>query len=143
MVAYYTREWAAAAAKLSDSVAGLLMWDLLCTAALTSAPAAFTNLAKASYLVQGDGTPTPRTELLGTLFAPLRAVIEDNVDVPLIVGCQEMPRAEGPLEAALPAGTSVYRHTILLFSAPRDFSRGFVSIWMVWRRLDIICTRSS
>ena len=124
LLGYFATKWpvgdGAAGAAAADSVAGLLLWDLLCTSAVAAAPAAFATLSQPSYLMEaqagggnGDGVRTTkavaREVLLASLAAPLATVLRSHPTAVAIVGCQEMPSEVGPLERALPAGTTVYR----------------------------------
>ena len=122
VVGYYAAKWPAVVAgggnaSLSDSVAGLLLWDLLCADAVAETPAAFATLAEPSYLMEPGGgggrgataVAVAREALLTTLLVPLSNVMSANVGSSVIVGCQEMPSEVGPLESALPPGCNVYR----------------------------------
>ena len=110
VITYYETNWPAdATAELGASVAGLLMWDLMCAAAVAVAPLAFATLVEASYLVKpGTAEPIEKEMLLRTLFYPLSKSVKKNCDASFIIGCQEMPHEEGVLENALPAGMNVY-----------------------------------
>jgi len=109
ILAYYDREWPNAAADLADQVASLLLWDFCCAIAANEGKEAFAVMAKGSYLLQADGvTPTPREDLLRTLFAPLNAAVAKHPEALVIVGCQEMPRTAEALQAAIPAGCTLF-----------------------------------
>eukprot|EP00729_Bicosta_minor_P009601 gene9601-15729_t len=130
LLAYYAAadKWPAAAAAREgegkgegggaelESVAGLLLWDLLCASAVAAEPAAFATLSQPSYLMEASSSSSavafavPREALLASLAKPLASVLESAAGGAVaIVGCQEMPSEVGPLEGALPAGTTVYR----------------------------------
>jgi len=116
ILAYYAKEWPAADESKNVQVACLLLWDLLCAAAVAEAKDAFTELSQTSYLMKktkdGKAIPTPRTDLFSTLFQPLVKLAKSKPKASFIVGCQEMPTEVGAIQDALSASSSkfeVYR----------------------------------
>lgn len=126
IMTWYEKEWASSDSSkpaLNDQVASLLLWDLLCASSVAAAPAAFATMSKASYLLQPDGvTPTPREDLLRSIFGPLAEVKGKHPDCLIIIGCQEMPSGDqAPLLAALPPGCKTHNNLL-----PNSTITGFV-----------------
>jgi hypothetical protein len=108
VIAYYAKEWAAADESKNEQAACLLLWDLLCAAAVAGAKEAFTELSQTSYLMKkvggGKAIPTPRAELFSKLFEPLGKIAKTYPNASFIVGCQEMPTDLTEIKSALPKG---------------------------------------
>jgi len=107
LLRYYA--WAMRSVKADEleQAVGLLLWDLVCTASVATAPDSFLTLSKSSYLVNIDGTAVTRGALFHALAAPMRKVLAEHPGAVMILGCQEMPSEVGPLESALPVGCAV------------------------------------
>ena len=54
ILAYYAKEWPAADESKNVQVACLLLWDLLCAAAVAEAKDAFTELSQTSYVIHNQ-----------------------------------------------------------------------------------------
>lgn len=116
ILSYYGVEWPKADESKSDALACLLLWDLLCAAAVANAADSFTELSQTSYLMKktkgGKAIPTPREDLFQRLFEPLVKVANARPKATIIVGCQEMPSDTDSLKKALASQGSkfeVYR----------------------------------
>lgn len=88
IISFYEAKWPSdAAAELNASVAGLLLWDLMCSAAVALAPLAFATLTEASFLVKSGTTePVAKNMLLRTLFYPLAKSVRNNPVASFIIG---------------------------------------------------------
>lgn len=122
IVAYYVGQFATVAEDKNDALVCLMMWDLLCANAVRTAKQAFEYLSETSYLMEKIKgakmpTPVPRDRLLAAIFEPLGSVYSQNKGATFIVGCQEMPHTDAPLEDALgqikatKGAFTVYRRT--------------------------------
>ena len=99
-------------AELAEQWAALLLFDLVCTHAVTAAREAFEKLARCSYLFESSGEPSLPSLRTQGIVAPLEQVLaRQPKDAICILGCQELSadyKSMASLRSALPEGLQIY-----------------------------------